>query len=367
MMDITAVLGTTGSGGFISWMGLSALALMTSTVILAFMYIWSVLFKNPQMTGMVKMEVYEVFVTFFILAIVTMIIGSLSTLTVGTFFPSGLLPPDLPGNTNIYEAAESYFLKVKEEMLGWIELGYVFNIFADQLASTTPYTKPFSVGFVSTPFAGIGAPIKQMLNHSLIGLIIAYVVNYAQYFTLLFSINVFMKYYLPLGVFLRCFTPTRKIGGSIIAATIAFLIVFPILATLGYMIFYSSDGPMLSFSSFVGLTDTGSFMGGFLTDLSEDMYNMIYSDDPSSTNPSLLETFGNIVFFPLYAITKIVETLFGTLFFLALGFSAGILGRAFLIGYIVPTFNILILVQATKGLSKTIGEEIDISSLTRLI
>jgi len=365
MMDIAAVLGTTGSGGFISWAGLTLLALITSSVILAFMYIWSVLFKNPQMTGMVKMEVYEVFVTAFIVVIVTMITGSLATLTVGTFFPSGLLPPDLPGDTNIYEAAEQYFIKVKEEMLGWIELGYVFNIFADQLASTTPYTRPFSVGFVSTPFAGIGAPIKQMLNHSLIGLVIAYVVNYAQYFTLLFSINVFLKYYLPLGVFLRCFTPTRKIGGSIIAATIGFLIVFPILATIGYLIFYSADGPMLSFSSFVGLQDTDSFMGGFLKDLSDDMINWIYSGEDTDTN--LLKIFGNMVFFPIYAIVKVVETLFGTLFFLVLGFTAGILGRAFLIGYIVPTFNILILVQATKGLSKMIGEEIDISSLTRLI
>ena len=368
MLDsIATVLGTTETGGFISWAGLSLLALITSSIILAFMYIWSVLFKNPQMTGMVKIEVYEIFVTAFIIVIVGMIIASLTTLTVGTFFPSGLLPPDLPGDTNIYKAAEQYFGKVKDEMLGWIELGYVFNIFADQLASTTPYTRPFSVGFVSTPFAGIGAPIKQMLNHSLIGLVIAYVVNYAQYLTLLFSINVFLKYYLPLGVFLRCFTPTRKIGGSIIAATIGFLIVLPILATMGYLIFYSSDGPMVSFSSFVGLTDTGSFMGGFLSKLSEDMVNWIYSGTSSADNPNLLQIFGNMVFLPIYAIVKVVETLFGTLFFLVLGFTSGILGRAFLIGYIVPTFNILILVQATKGLSKMVGEEIDISSLTRLI
>ncbi len=363
MTDVSAVLGIAGSGGFIGWIGLSGLALMTSTVILAFMYIWSIFFKNPQMTGMVKVEVYEVLVTVFILAIVALIVGSLQTLTVGTFFPSGLLPPDLPPDTNIYDAAEKYFLKVKEEMLGWIELGYVFNIFADQLASTTPYTRPFSVGFVSTPFAGIGAPIKQMLSHSIIGLVIAYVINYAQYFVLLFSINVFLKYYLPVGIFMRCFTPTRKIGGSIIATTIAFLIVFPVLATLGYLIFYSEDGPMLSFSRFVGLQGSGSLMGGFLSDLSGDLKDWIYSDEDTN----LISLFGNMVFFPLYAIVRVVETLFGTLFFLVLGFAAGVIGRAFLIGYILPTFNILMLIQATKGLSRSIGEEIDISSLTRLI
>ena len=362
MLDISGVLGSVGSG-FLSWIGLSGLALVTSTVILAFMYIWSILFRNPQMTGLVKMEVYEVFVTVFILIIIAGIVGTLSTLSVDTFFPRALLPPDIEPGTNIYEAAEDYFLKVKDEMTGWIELGYVFNIFADQLASTTPYTRPFSVGFVSTPFARVGAPIKQLLNHAIIGLIIAYVINYAQYFTLLFSINVFLKYYLPVGLLLRCFTPTRKIGGSIIAATMAFLIIFPILAIIGYMLFYAEDGTMITFSNFVGLQSTTSFMGGFLSELSGDLKDWIYSDEDTS----LLTLFGNILFFPLHAIVKVTERLFGTLFFLVLGFAAGVIGRAFLIGYIVPTFNILILVQATKGLSRSIGEEIDISSLTRLI
>jgi hypothetical protein len=40
---------------------------------------------------------------------------------------------------------------------------------------------------------------------------------------------------------------------------------------------------------------------------------------------------------------------------------------AFAIGFIVPAFNIIIFTQAAKGLSQSFGDEVDISSLTRMI
>jgi len=40
---------------------------------------------------------------------------------------------------------------------------------------------------------------------------------------------------------------------------------------------------------------------------------------------------------------------------------------AFAAGFIMPALNILIFVQAIRALSKTLGDEIDISVLTRMI
>ena len=40
---------------------------------------------------------------------------------------------------------------------------------------------------------------------------------------------------------------------------------------------------------------------------------------------------------------------------------------AFTIGFIVPAVNLMIFTMAAKGLSKSFGDEVDISSLTRMI
>lgn len=343
----------TMTGGLWALTELCGLALITSVVVLAFMYVWSVIFKNQQMTGMVKIELYEVFASVVIVIIILGVVGMLETLTVGDFFPRASLPQNLYGDTNIYNASEMYFLQVKDEMLGWIELSYVLNTQVDELASITPYTRPLSVGYTSTPFAGLATPIKQLLNHSILGVIIAYIINYAQYFVFIFAIDVFLKYYLPLGIFLRCFTPTRRIGGSIIAVTIAFLIVFPVITTATYIIFYSPEGPMVNFQDFIRDQITGA-----VTKSGEQLGKMVFGDGVS---------FWKMVFLPFYAILDAINLFTGTIFFLVLGLAAGMIGRAFLIGYIMPTFSILILVQSAKGLGKTIGEEIDISALTRLI
>jgi hypothetical protein len=48
-------------------------------------------------------------------------------------------------------------------------------------------------------------------------------------------------------------------------------------------------------------------------------------------------------------------------------FPISVVGKAFMVGYLMPAFNILIFTQAALSLSKSFGEEVDISSLTRMI
>jgi hypothetical protein len=48
-------------------------------------------------------------------------------------------------------------------------------------------------------------------------------------------------------------------------------------------------------------------------------------------------------------------------------FAGNAAGYAFLIGLFFPAFNTLILVTTIRYLSKSMGEEIDVTNLTRLI
>ncbi|MFH1221896.1 MAG: hypothetical protein V1492_02310 [Candidatus Micrarchaeota archaeon] len=341
--------------GYWGLVGLSGAALVTSSVIIAAMYIWSSLLRNQQMTASVKMEIYELISSAILFVMVLGLVGALQNISVDWIVPSALLPHDvnLAAGSNIYSVTSQYFLAVKGEMLGWIEMAYVLNIPADLLGTITPYTKPLSIGVVSSPLAGLGSPIKQLLTNAIVGLVIAYVVNYAQYFTYLFAIDVFLKYYLPAGIFLRCFTPTRKIGGSMIAIAVTFLVIMPAISLLAFMIFYGSG----QLSGWTGFLDTLKTQGSTFT---KDLQSWIFT-------PSGDFSFWDVILLPLYMIVNAIKGVFGTFFFLVIGFAGTVIGRALLIGYIMPTFNIMMLVQAARSLSKSFGEEIDVSSLTRLI
>lgn len=330
------------------------LALIVSAIILAFMYLWATLWRNEQMKGSVKLELTELVVSTIIIAFVLGMVVSLNSITIGTIVPSNILPQNVPPNTNIYKLTGDYFMKVRDDFLGWMQVTYVFYIPIDVLSSVNPHTRPFGVGFVSTPLAGTAGPIKQLLRTSMITLVIAYVVNYAQYLTYIFALDAFLKYYLPIGLFLRCFTPTRRIGGSIIAISATLLLVFPIMITLNYVIFYSNEGPMVTFNTFLNVSGISNNMAGVVTTIKEMLL---------STGMDIW----SLIFSPLFFIYKFIQNFFGSLFFVCVAFASGIISRAFLIGFIIPVFNTFIFVQAAKSLSKTLGEEVDLSSFTRLI
>lgn len=354
MLTATEILNTASTGGFWEFVSYCGYALVVSSVVLVFMYLWAVFWRNQQMIGTVKLEMTELVVSAFLVSFVLGFVAALSSLSAETFMPPGMLPAGVQGK-NIYELSEKYFLNVKETFVGWMEVTYGFAMFSDSFASVTPHTRPMGIGFVSSPLAGLAGPIKQLLLNSMIALTIAYLINYAQYLTYIFALQAFLKYYLPIGLFLRCFTPTRKIGGSIIAVVAALVLVFPLLTVISYVIFFSPGGPITSFSNFFNSQLLASSLG----EVGDTIKNNILNPE----NFSIWSVF----LAPLYILWVFIKSLFGILFFLVLGAAGGIIANAFLVGYILPTLNILIFVQTARGLSKAFGEEIDISSLTRLI
>ncbi|MEM3422577.1 MAG: hypothetical protein QXF35_02320 [Candidatus Bilamarchaeaceae archaeon] len=331
----------------------STLALTTSAILLAFVYIWATLWRNEQMKGSVKLELTELIVSAIMLSFIVMIVGTLNNITIGTVVPSNFIPAGTAPTKNVYDITGDYFIKVKEDILGWVQITYIYNMPIDLMSSANPHTRPLGVGFVSTPLAGTAGPLKQLLRTSMITLVVAYIVNYAQYFTYLFALDAFLKYYLPLGVFLRCFTPTRKVGGSIIAISAVLLIAFPLLITLDYVVLYSDDGPLTSFNNFLTLAN----ITNDLTNTVETIKSMIFGD----------LTIWTLIFSPVFMIYKFIQNFFGSLFFTVVAFASGIIARAFLIGVMIPLFNTFIFVQTARGLSKSLGEEVDLSSFMRLI
>jgi hypothetical protein len=360
--DVILTAGTTG--GLWGWAALSVLALSTSAAILAFIYVWGALFRNPQLHAYVKSELYEIFVSAILIVLLFSLVGAMNTMTVGAFLPAELLPDDVAPSDTVYMATAKYYEKVDNEMAGWLEINYYFSVYIDQMASVTPYARPLGVGLVASPMAGLASPIKQLLYNMSVALSIAFVINHAQLVVYVFSLAAFLKYYLPAGFFLRCFTPTRRIGGTLIGVAVAFLFVFPALSTITYSMFYNrcdpgdGCGPALSFRSmltqYIGDSSVGSF---------QDRFSNFFGNNFSGSSGGLVDFIGNT----FGALGAMFQNLLGGVFLVLLILPVSIVAWSFAIGFVVPAVNIIVFTQAAKGLSQSFGDEVDISALTRMI
>ena len=351
---------TGGTAGGLWWIaGLSGAALMVSGVMLAFGYIWGTLFRNPQTIAYVKAELLEILVTGAMLAIIFAGVGAMTSLTVSDVLPQQLIPSGMATTTGIYDAAAGYYQQVDNDMSGWLGMNYILNMYVDQVASVTPYARPLGVGMVASPMAGFASPIKQLLYNMTVALTLAFIINHAQLVVYVFAIDAFMKFYLPLGVFLRSFTPTRRIGGTLIGVSVAFLFVFPMLSLITYSMFYQAGGgPLVTFNS---------MLRQYMSDTTSGSFQSIFSGFFQSNYSDIGSTVMNLVGGVLGGLGTLFQKLIGTTMLFFLIVPCATVGWAFAIGFVIPTFNVIIFTQAARGLSRAFGEEVDVSSLTRMI
>jgi len=350
------IIGASGLDAlFQDWVGLAALALVTSSFILAFMWAWAQMFRDTRMEAYVKQEIYEVFVSALLVIFITMGVGAMSGLTIGSILPSNLHPEGVPSDTNLYTATGDYYTQVGEDLESWINMNYILSMFIDTFASVTPYARPLGVGLVASPLAGLASPLKQLIYNMTVSLAVAYIINYAQLAVYVFSLQAFLRFYFPLGVFFRCFTPTRRLGGTLIGIGTAFLLIFPFLTIMAYGMLYGPNTMLISFRQmlgfYIGDVSQGSILGIFQNLFAE----------------NLTGSFFDLVAAGFGGIGTLVERFVGGVFLTIIMIPIATIAWAFALGFIVPTFNVMLFTQAAKSLSLSFGEEVDVSALTRLI
>ncbi len=393
-MAVTWITGSicSAGGGFVSfpilpdWMIVSLLALVVSAIFLAFIYIIASVFSNQGLVAFTKYELFEIGATVIIILIVTSFSSVLCSVTMKDIFSN---PPPEFENQNLYDASFNYIESVDARLVGWMTITHIFALYMDQLASTTIYAKPLSMGLITSPGAGIGGPIKNWLYQMNNAMAVAFVVNHAQISVLEFAMYGFVNFYFPIGIILRSFTPTRRLGGSIIAIGLGFLIVYPLLTVTSAQMMYDPakgvDGKI--WENFQDpVSNMEGVNSGNMQELKEWMKttvskpgemvdsegNVKLGSGFSSTNS--VETIGS----ETNSVTDMVWSMFSTAESGVGGFLKGMLYKIFTIpmaavsmGFVMtivlPAINILILVQAIKSLSKVFGDEIDISVLTRLV
>jgi len=338
------------------WESAAGLALVASSTLLAMIYMFSVLFRNDGLRNYVKVELSELIVTCILIAMIVAGVHAAADLKFSYIVPGGAAS-GIPQDMTIYKMSESFFLETDKAMAQWLELNYVMGAYLDTMASATPYARSLGIGIVAAPLAGLASPFKQLIYNMSTALAVAFIINYAQLVVYLFALAGSLHYYIPLGIILRSFTPTRKVGGALIGIGLTFVFLFPVLYSFNYLMFYNSDaGPMVTFSSFLKQQMTWEQGKESMLDRFRAFNKEKYSGG-----------FMDFVSEGLSGIGKMLTNVIGGFFTLMMVLPLSVVGRAFALGFILPAFNTLLLIQSAKYLSRTIGEEVDISPLTRLI
>ena len=324
------------------WQVYAGLAILVSAAILGVLYMFHKFFGNETGQAQVKLEVFELFASVFLVFVVIIILDASCSIQIGS-----ILSPEGFEHMNIFEAAAATLNDFSKDLIISTSLLHLVYIPFDYLTTITLTQHPMGMGTVLQPMAGAGAVWKPAHVQSIQMMAVAFVIIRAQLLLLDFGTFAMLTYYLPLGILLRMFTPTRKIGGTLIGLTLGLVLVYPALIILNGVVIF----PMSPFS----------------IDNWESFKDVVASAWPSweefsSSSLSILEPLS--IF---RALKLVVGGVFGTIMALYYSLALRTASVAFLIGIFFPALNTLLLVTAIRYLSKALGEEIDVSSLTRMI
>lgn len=341
----------------VDFLGLSFLALLVSGFYVLFFYFWGKLTSNPNTDVWVKGEIYEIGATAFIVLLFLPLF-----LNVACAFKLG--------EYNIFETAHVYLESLKASITAVMDVLALGYAAIDMAASVSVKASPFGLGLSSVDVgAGIVALWRPIILQITNVLTLGYIFASAQTVILEYFTYGMITKILPLGILLRSFTPTRRVGGMLLGLSIGLLFLYPFVLTLNY--FLVKDYLLISWDQKLNrweLVDEG------FKNISLEIGKGLI---PFDQNASFLRNFTQGAVDVTSIIALISFIFMGVAWFVVLliwiviilvwfavvsGAYLGIVA-----GIILPAINTVILIQGIRYFTYLFGEELDITTLTRMV
>lgn len=252
------------------------------------------------------------------------------------------------GSGTMIEEANNYLTKLitmnSVSFAGIMFLG----IYREQIGNLKLSFDIAGIGAGITPFKGLNS-VDRSFEIGQIGLITLIITSITQRMLYAYVVKGMFTVFLPMGILLRCFEPTRKFGGALIGITIALGLFWPMLLVVnnialeGIGIFGMWEGIF----EFISTQMENYELLGLNFNSPADMF------EPGSGAPITIKSdILNITQTLLQAVSMAVWKLL----------AINILGSLFL-----PLLNFAILATSMREFSRFFGEQIDLSNLTRMI
>ncbi len=328
--------GILGSG----WLSLSLLALLASLLILVTVYIFANFLRNQQLLSWTKFELFQILGTAIIILFgMGWVIGMCN-------FKMDFLNDATTGinytGQNFFDIIDHYFGRM--EQLGgaiFAQLMWLTKIIGF-LQKITYFSSPLGLGMTDNPLDSLGQ-LNSVMFFMVSGFVTSYLLFGLQARIVEYMGIAILTYLFPFGIFFRAFEPTRGFGGALVGISLAFFLFYPITIIFNDYIMRAS------------LKDIQAELDANNKNANDQVKSGNVPDDASKvTNPSGLAK--QDIF------DKFVSAVGG-------GVLAIIKPFAFyaMAAVVLPVINFIVLVEITRGLTKLMGEELDVSNLTRLI
>ncbi|MCX6776153.1 MAG: hypothetical protein NT130_04885 [Candidatus Micrarchaeota archaeon] len=312
---------------WMSWQGIAFLAGSTIFIVSILAYTLGYALMHRKVIMWAKEQMQEACLSMVIVLFVIGLVSFLCSLDLRTLGmeascictdPTEVYPACTTGSScNFVDAGYGMLMEMyKIIMYGFLTLTAMQALLAS-VSTITIGLAPGGIGIIFNPF-GMAGDIASSLRDGMIVLMISAIFTLTQMVLLKMTESLFVILF-PIGIILRSFGATRGFGGGLIAIAIGFFLLYPLLVILFY----------------------GSVLGSIQTD-----YNsMTTSMQGKGLDASTSNWFGGDM------LSSVV----------------GFVGKTILGALFIPLLMFMILVAFVKGLSTALGEEVDVSNLTRLI
>jgi len=299
-----------------TWQGVIATGVLVIFLVSGLVYILAGLIAHRGLIVWAKNQIYEGFVTLIFALFAMSLVGFVCSTDISIV---GMRCPPGSSSCNAFDAAYRYL----DEFSGDINTGFILSsVLNFVVAGLSTLTFGFAIAGIGLSL-GLGnglTPLKQVLSNALVAIVTAKLIIVAQMMLLKISERIF-SLLLPAGIILRSFGITRGFGGALIAIALGFYFIYP----LSIVYFY---GTLLGYGA-EGLS------------ISERLDELRHGQIPQEPTDDLSIT----TFVPI----------------------CGFIGLLIVGSLLVPFLTFIIVVSFVKGLSGTLGEEVDVSNLTRLV
>ncbi|MEM2137782.1 MAG: hypothetical protein QW568_01720 [Candidatus Anstonellaceae archaeon] len=352
-----------------SWLELTLLALFSSLFALTIVFMVANFLRNQPLISWTKFELFQVFGTatiliFSIAWIVGMCQFDMSFLDRSAnsdyimkikvdasgnpvLNPDGSYIYDPNGSPVVNPTTGNYLglnmYQIVENYLNYLEnIGYnvffllmYFSKIITLLQKVTYFSSPLGLGMNDNPLDSLGQ-INSVIFFMVGGFITSYLLLGMQVKVMSYMAIAILHYMFPFGIFFRAFEPTRGFGGALIGLSLAFFLFYPITMVFNH---YIMMAPLKEVDA----------------QLRQVAGNTTPAPDAEEIREGIARTTKNDVATMGSAIGSAMFFFMKTIMFYIMA------------AVVLPIINFAVLVEITKGLTKVMGEELDVSNLTRLI
>ena len=381
-------------GSLLDWanlFGLIPLSIAASVGISLIIYLVGKILQHDQMVLEIKAQIFDLFLT---LAVISVVIALLK-------LPCHIYVIQHNGvRLNLYESA-FFYLQVAEylnaALLGLSIDYYVITMFILRFTISNAVFGGLSL----QAYSGAALTIKPFLSKLMVGITTAYTSAVVQVFLYEFLTFGAVKYVLPLGIFLRTFSPFKRIGGALIGFSLASPIFYSVVAAYSFPIldsysiiritsltehprYYTARIMVLPLGTDIKkkvqpLTGEMEYNGKtvdivheMITTTQEEMNKNSVKVSHRISIRGVINTIKKIVYYlhPVHAIKGIFKLAFHFLRGIYEGmvnWSSVVCSTGAIIGCLLPLIHFLVLTAGTRFMARFFGEDIDISNLTKVV